>query len=172
MNTMLHTTQTHKIRHNGTITRVVIALFVFLLVFSVGVTSSNVPCPSCPIMVLMSDITDQGVADKSDYLRIAERPEDVYVCTHIACRQAEWIANNYGYQTGVVMMWSYINDSHARTWVEISNETYVIESINDQYWEKDEHERTFSDQFEIEFVTTDQGWIHAAESSEAFCAPV
>jgi len=146
----------------------ILALFVSLPVFALFAASSNIPQHPEPIAVLMSDITAQGVANKSDYTIFTKRPEDVYVCTHISCRQAEWIADNCGYGTGVVMLWSNVNDSHARTWVEIGNETYVIESINDQYWAKDEHERTFSDQFEIEFVTTAQGRIHAIESSEAF----
>ena len=147
----------------------ILALFVSLPIFALFAASSDIPQQHEPIAVLMSDIITEGVANKSDYTILAERPEDVYVCTHISCRQAEWIADNYGYRTGVVMLWSNVNDSHARTWVEIGNETYVIESINDQYWAEDEHERIFSDQFEIEFVTTAQGWIHAIESSEAFC---
>ena len=147
----------------------ILALFVSLPIFALFAASSNLPQHPELIAVLMSDITAQGVANKSDYTIFTKRPEDVYVCTHIACRQAEWVADNYGYRTGVVMLWSNVNDSHARTWVEIGNETYVIESINDRYWAEDEHERIFSDQFEIEFVTTAQGWIHAIESSEAFC---
>jgi hypothetical protein len=146
----------------------ILALFVSLPIFALFAASSGTPQQHEPIAVLMSDIITEGVANKSDYTIFAKRPEDVYVCTHISCRQAEWIADNYGYRTGVVMLWSYINDSHARTWVEIGNETYVIESIDDRYWTKDEHERIFADPFEIEFVTTAQGWIHAIESSEAF----
>lgn len=147
----------------------ILALFVSLPIFALFAASSNVPQQPEPIAVLVSDIITEGVANKSDYTIFTKRPEDVYVCTHIACRQAEWIADNYGYETGVVMLWSNVNDSHARTWVEIGNETYVIESIDDQYWAEDEHEHIFSDQFEIEFVATEQGWIHAIESSEAFC---
>ncbi len=150
-------------------TLLILALFVSLLIFALFAASSDSPQQHEPIIVLMSDITTQGVANKSDYTIFTKQPEDVYVCTHIACRQSEWIADNYGYETGVTMLWSYVNDSHARTWVEIGNETYVIESIDDQYWTEDEHERIFSDQFEIEFVTTAQGWIYAVESSEAFC---
>ncbi|HDN64770.1 MAG TPA: hypothetical protein ENF23_00485 [Methanosarcinales archaeon] len=147
----------------------ILALLVSLPLFALFAASSATPQQHEPIAVLMSDIIAEGVANKSDYTIFTKRPEDVYVCTHISCRQAEWIADNYdGYKTGVVMLWSNVKDSHARTWVKIGNETYVIESINDQYWTKDEHERIFSDQFEIEFVTTAQGWIHANESSEAF----
>ena len=153
---------------NTPTTLIILALFVSLPLFALFATSSATPQQHEPIAVLMSDIITEGVANKSDYTIFTKRPEDVYVCTHISCRQAEWIADNYGYGTGVVMLWSYVNDSHARTWVEIGNETYVIESIDDRYWAEDEHERIFSDQFEIEFVTTAQGWIHAIESSEAF----
>ncbi|MEA3283200.1 MAG: hypothetical protein U9Q68_11740 [Euryarchaeota archaeon] len=151
------------------ITLLLLAFFVSLPIFALFAASSDSPQQHKPIVILMSEITTQGVANKSDYTIFTKRPEDVYVCTHIACRQAEWIADNYRYETGVTMLWSYVNDSHARTWVEIGNETYVIESIDDQYWTEDEHERIFSDQFEIEFVTTAQGWIYAIESSEAFC---
>ncbi|MEA3325069.1 MAG: hypothetical protein U9Q37_08030, partial [Euryarchaeota archaeon] len=153
---------------NASIALLILALFVSLLLFALFATSSGTPQQHEPIAVLVSGIIAEGVANKSDYTIFTKRPEDVYVCTHMACRQAEWIADNYGYETGVVMLWSNVNDSHARTWVEIGNETYVIESINDQYWAEDEHERTFSAQFEIEFVTTAQGWIHATESGEAF----
>jgi hypothetical protein len=154
---------------NASTTLLILALFVSLPIFALFATSSGTPQQPEPIAVLISDIITEGVANKSDYTIFTKRPEDVYVCTHIACRQAEWITDKYGYGTGVVMLWSNVNDSHARTWVEIGNETYVIESINDQYWAEDEHECIFSDQFEIEFVTTAQGWIHAIESSEAFC---
>ena len=147
----------------------VLALFVSLPIFALFAASSDTPEQPEPITVLISDIITKGVANKSDYAIFTELPEDVYVCTHISCRQAEWIADNYGYETGVTMLWSSVNDSHARTWVEIDNETYVIESINDQYWSEDAHECLFSDQFEIEFVPIAQGWIHANESSEAFC---
>ena len=147
----------------------ILALFISLPIFALFAASSDIPQQPEPIAVLISDIITEGVANKSDYTIFTKRPEDVYVCTHIACRQAEWIADNCGYGTGVVMLWSNVNDSHARTWVEIGNETYVIESIDDRYWAEDEHERIFSDQFEIEFVTTAQGRIHAIESSEAFC---
>jgi len=147
----------------------ILALFISLPLFALFAASSNIAQQPEPIAVLMSDIIAEGVANKSDYTIFTKQPEDVYVCTHIACRQAEWITDNCGYGTGIVMLWSSVNDSHARTWVEIGNETYVIESIDDQYWAEDEHERIFSDQFEIEFVTTAQGWIHANESSEAFC---
>ena len=153
---------------NASTALLILALFVSLPIFALFAASSNVAQQPEPIAVLMSDIIAEGVANKSDYTIFTKRPEDVYVCTHISCRQAEWIADNYGYGTGVVMLWSNVNDSHARTWAEIDNETYVIESIDDQYWAEDEHERIFSDQFEIEFVTTAQGWIHATESSEAF----
>ena len=147
----------------------ILTLFVSLPIFALFAAPSGITEQPEPIAVLISDITAHGVANKSDYTIFTKRPEDVYVCTHISCKQAEWIADNYGYGTGVVMLWSNVNDSHARTWVEIGNETYVIESIDDRYWAEDEHERIFSDQFEIEFVTTEQGWIHADESSEAFC---
>jgi len=147
----------------------ILALFVSMPLFALFAKSSDITEQPEPIAVLILDIITEGVANKSDYAIFTKRPEDVYVCTHISCRQAEWIADNYGYKTGVAMLWSNVNDSHARTWVEIGNETYVIESIDDQYWTEDEHEQIFSGQFEIEFVTTAQGWIHAIESSEAFC---
>ena len=153
---------------NSSTVLLIFAFFVSLPIFALFATSSNLSQQQEPIAVLISDIITEGVADKSNYTIFAKRPEDVYVCTHISCRQAEWIADNYGYGTGVVMLWSNVNDSHARTWVEIGNETYVIESIDNQYWAEDEHERIFSDQFEIEFVTTAQGRIHAIESSEVF----
>jgi len=153
---------------NASTALLILALFVSLPIFALFAASSGVAQQPEPIAVLISYIITEGVANKSDYTIFTKRPEDVYVCTHISCRQAEWIADNYRYRTGVVMLWSNVNDSHARTWVEIGNETYVIESIDDQYWAKDEHERIFSDQFEIEFVTTAQGRIHATESSEAF----
>jgi len=153
---------------NASTVLLILALFISLPIFALFAASSDIPQQPEPIAILISDIITEGVANKSDYIIYTKRPEDVYVCTHISCRQAEWIADNYGYRTGVVMLWSNVNDSHARTWVEIGNETYVIESIDDQYWAKDEHERIFLDRFEIEFVTTAQGRIHATESSEAF----
>ncbi|MEA1895578.1 MAG: hypothetical protein U9N36_10355 [Euryarchaeota archaeon] len=153
---------------NASTALLILALFVSIPLFALFATSSGTPQQHEPIAVMVSDIIAEGVANKSDYTIFTKRPEDVYVCTHMACRQAEWIADNCGYVTGVVMLWSNVNDSHARTWVKVGNETYIIESIDDQYWTKDEHERIFSDQFEIEFVTTAQGWTHANESSEAF----
>ena len=154
---------------NASTVLLILAIFVSLPVFALFAASSDTTEQPDPIAILISDIITEGVANKSDYAIFTELPEDVYVCTHISCRQAEWIADNYEYCTGVTMLWSSVTDSHARTWVEIGNETYVIESINDQYWTKDAHESIFSDQFEIEFVTITQGWIHANESSEAFC---
>ena len=147
-----------------TIFVLILAFFGSLLIFS---SFNNTQQPE-PIAVLIFDITDQNVANKSNYTIFTERPEDVYICIHISINQAKWIADNYGYKTGVVMLWSYINDSHARTWVEIGNETYIIESINDQYWTVNEHKQISSPEYEIEFITTTQGQIHAIESSEAF----
>jgi len=119
------------------------------------------------IDLIMADISQNNIANKSEYSIHTQYGSDIYVCSHIACRQSEYLVEK-GYNAGVVILWAKHlgTDHHAQSWVEIDNETYVIESISNIYWQKWAHKTVFDWDYKIRFVSLEKGWEHAKVSSE------
>lgn len=121
-----------------------------------------------PVDMLFADIIRNGVASKSYYTKIGGS-KDVHICGNMACEQAEWIADNYGYETGVVLLWNNGQDeSHAQTWVMIDDERYIFESTNNMYWGESDHKKHFGGSNQIRFVPTKKGREHAKASAEYY----
>jgi len=121
-----------------------------------------------PVEILLNDVIKNNVANKSHYTMVGGA-KDVHVCGNMACEQAEWIKDNYGYETGVVILWAKHQEiGHGQTWVVIDDERYVFESTNDAFWTEYNHNEQFSESYKICFVSTKKGREYTKESAE-FC---
>jgi hypothetical protein len=120
-----------------------------------------------PVDILLADIIKNDVANKSYYNKIGGS-KDVHICGNMACEQAEWIADNYGYETGVVLLWNSGQDaSHAQTWVMIDDDRYIFESTTyNAYWNESDHKDQFGGSNQIRFVPLKKGREHAKAASE------
>jgi hypothetical protein len=119
-----------------------------------------------PIDILLHNIVENNVANKSYYSMLGGS-KDVHICGNMACEQSEWIADNYGYETGVVILWGKHQEvGHGQTWVVIDNERYVIESTNNKYWSESDHKDQFGKLFKICFVSIQKGREHTKATAE------
>jgi hypothetical protein len=127
----------------------------------------STPTPELdPIDILFNRIVENTIANKSHYSKIGGS-EDVHVCGNMACEQAEWIKDNYGYDVGIVILWSKCGDvGHEQTWVVIDNERYVIESTSNKYWTEPEHKDQFGELYKICFVSIQKGREHVKATAE------
>lgn len=132
-------------------------------------TSLPVPIPTPkfePVEILLNDIIENNVTNKSHYTMIGGS-KDVHVCGNMACEQAEWIADNYGYETGIVILWAkHQGESHAQTWVMIDDDQYIFESTFDTYWSESDHRNRFGGSNKICFVSIKKGREHVKATAE------
>lgn len=118
------------------------------------------------IQAVVDDLIDSNVCDKSAYAIYTDRGADVYVCIHMAVQQAEYLKIG-GYDTGVVMLWyKHGSMNHAQTWVIIYGERYILESVDDRYWNEEDHSTKFSDKYKIQFVSIQKGREYGKCSTE------
>ena len=121
-----------------------------------------------PVDLLLKQIIEEDVGNKGHYSMVGTS-KDVDICGNKACEQAEWIADNYGYDVGIVILWSkYQGSSHAQTWVVIDNERYIFESTDDDYWTEEEHQNEFGEQYKICFHTVKKGLEHTKAAAEYY----
>jgi hypothetical protein len=132
-------------------------------------TATPEPKPETkPVDILLADIIKNDVASKSYYTKIGGS-KDVHICGNMACEQAEWIAHNYGYETGAVLLWSDEQDeSHMQTWVMINDERYIFESTNNMYWGEPDHKDRFGGSNCIRFVPIKKGREHTKAAAEYY----
>jgi len=119
------------------------------------------------IELLVQEIEQKNVGDKSNYVMYPDKTEDAHVCINMAIEQAEWIVNNRNYDVEIALLYNkHIGDNHVQTAVTIDGLTYVIDSVSDRYWDIDAHSDNFGENYKICLVSIKKGKELEKENNE------
>lgn len=127
----------------------------------------SVPREPTEIESLINNLILNNPANKGQYKIHPDKIDEVHVCMNMAVEQTEWISENYGYETGIVMLWNkYLGDNHAQTWVDINETRYVIDSTSNYYWTVDKHAVHWGDRYKTQFTNVKKGLELEKENNE------